>query len=69
MIKEEFIIKANLKHDNKYNYDKVIYKDDDTYILIVCDIHGAYNRTPTNHLKHLFQMLIVYILFIFHVII
>jgi hypothetical protein len=51
MAKEEFILKANLKHDNKYNYDKVIYKDEDTYILIVCDIHGVYNRTPINHLK------------------
>jgi len=50
--KEEiFINKANIKHNFKYNYSKVKYKDSLTNITIICPIHGEFEQTPQNHLR------------------
>ena len=50
--KEEiFINKANIKHNFKYNYSKVKYKDSLTNIIIICPIHGEFEQTPQNHLR------------------
>ena len=44
-----FIDKANLKHNNKYCYDKVIYKSARSYVIITCPIHGDFEQTPDAH--------------------
>lgn len=49
---EEFIQKAKLKHGNKYNYDKVDYKNNYSKITIICIIHGNFLQIPANHLSH-----------------
>jgi very-short-patch-repair endonuclease len=48
--KEEFIKKANIVHNFKYNYDNVIYIDNKTYVNINCPIHGMFNQKPSKHL-------------------
>lgn len=35
----------------KYCYDKVIYKNNVTNVLIGCKIHGYFNQRPKNHLR------------------
>jgi len=47
---EQFIIKANEIHNNKYDYSKTEYIDSKTKIFIVCKIHGLFVRTPGSHL-------------------
>jgi hypothetical protein len=48
---ELFIIKANKKHNNKYDYSKVIYVNGKNKVTITCDEHGDFEQTPTNHLN------------------
>ena len=47
---EEFCEKANLKHNNFYDYEKVNYINSNTKIVITCRKHGDYEQTPHNHL-------------------
>ena len=47
---EQFIEEANKIHRNKYDYSKVNYKNSDTYITIICPIHGEFEQTPASHL-------------------
>jgi hypothetical protein len=47
---DEFIARANIKHDNKYDYSKVIYKNTTTPVTIVCPIHGEFQQIPKSHL-------------------
>jgi formate dehydrogenase assembly factor FdhD len=49
--KDKFIERAMLNHDIKYDYTKVIYKDIDTKVEIICDKHGSFFQTPYKHLK------------------
>ncbi len=49
--KEEFVIKANLIHKNKYNYSKVNYINSSTKIIIICIKHGEFVQEPHGHLK------------------
>ena len=49
--KEEFINDANLKHCNKYNYNKVVYKNNKEKIIITCPIHGDFLQRPDKHLQ------------------
>ena len=51
MTLSEFIQKANLKHDNKYDYSKVKYKGSNKKIDIICPIHGLFQQKPNNHLQ------------------
>lgn len=45
-----FIIKANIKHNNKYTYpDQYIKNNED--IIIICPIHGGFKQSPNNHLN------------------
>ena len=48
---EKFIELANKKHNYKYNYTKVIYKNSENYIDIICPIHGIFNQKAFNHYK------------------
>lgn len=51
MTKDQFIEKANLVHNNRYNYDKIPntlkYKDK---VSIICPEHGEFKQTVGNHL-------------------
>lgn len=47
--KEGFIEKANLKHNNKYDYSKVIFIDNNTPVIIICDEHGQFEKEPYLH--------------------
>jgi len=50
--KENFIKRAIKKHKNKFNYDKVIYKNSDTKIKLFCNQHQLYFEcAPYTHLK------------------
>ena len=46
-----FINKANLKHNFKYDYSKSIYKNAKTKVIISCKEHGDFLQTPDNHLQ------------------
>jgi hypothetical protein len=48
---EEFVSKANLTHNNKYSYNKAIYKTNKTKLTITCPNHGDFNQTPDKHLN------------------
>lgn len=48
--KEEFIKKANEKHNDKYDYSKVHYVNNATKVCIICPEHGEFLQTPANHL-------------------
>lgn len=47
----DFIIRAQEVHGNKYDYSKVNYIDSHTKICIICPEHGEFWQTPTNHLS------------------
>ena len=47
----EFINKAQLIHNNKYDYSKVEYKDMTTKVEIICPVHGSFFQDPHSHLK------------------
>lgn len=48
---DEFIEKANKKHNNKYNYPDKNYINGVTRINIECLEHGLFKQTPGSHLK------------------
>ena len=45
----DFINISNIKHKNKYNYDKFEYINSDTKGIIICPIHGEFNQSPILH--------------------
>ena len=47
---DEFIEKASIKHNNKYDYSKVDYINSKTKVKIICPIHGEFLQDPSNHL-------------------
>ena len=49
--KEEFITKANVTHENVYNYSKVNYINNKTKVTITCPIHGDWTQRPAEHVK------------------
>jgi hypothetical protein len=49
--KEEFIIKAQNIHLNKYDYSLVDYINSQTSVKIICNIHGIFEQKPNNHLN------------------
>ena len=46
-----FIEKSRLIHDNKYDYSKVKYINNKTYVDIICPIHGLFKQLPYNHIN------------------
>ena len=46
-----FITKANIKHSDKYTYDKVVYIDSKRKVIITCPEHGDFEQTPDSHLS------------------
>ena len=48
---EEFIQKANAKHNYRYDYSLVQYDKNIIPIKIICPIHGEFKQSPKNHLS------------------
>lgn len=48
---EEFIERANLIHNNKYDYSHSIYMNALSKIIIVCSEHGEFNQNSYSHLR------------------
>jgi hypothetical protein len=48
---EDFIIRSNNIHKNRYSYDKVVYHNMHTKIKINCSKHGYFEQTPLHHIK------------------
>ena len=48
---EEFKQKANLKHNNQYDYSKVEYVNNKKEVCIICKKYGEFYVRPDNHLK------------------
>jgi hypothetical protein len=46
----QFIQKAISVHSNKYDYSKVVYKNQINKIIIICPEHGEFKQRPNNHL-------------------
>ena len=51
LTQEEFIKKAKLKHESKYDYSKITYVDNRKHITITCKIHGDFLQKAGNHLN------------------
>lgn len=49
--REEWIERANKKHNFKYDYSKVEYENNRTPICIICPEHGEFWQTPSSHLR------------------
>ena len=48
---EEFIEMGSYIHNNKFNYDKSIYVNNSTKLIITCPKHGDFEQVPISHLK------------------
>ena len=51
MDKEVFVTKANIIHNNKYDYSKVEYVNAKTKVCIICPEHGEFWQTPEKHIS------------------
>ena len=49
--KEDYVNKANTKHDNFYNYDTLIYRTATQKVDIDCPVHGVFQQKANLHLK------------------
>ncbi|MGR5172694.1 hypothetical protein ACPV4O_15965 [Vibrio owensii] len=47
---EQFIIKAKEKYGDLYDYSKVDYLNQNTYVQIICLVHGSFYTSPKNFL-------------------
>jgi len=50
---DEFIEKAQVIHGNKFMYSKVDYINMMSKVIIICNIHGEFEQTPSNHITHM----------------
>lgn len=49
--KESFANKSSIIHANKYTYDKTIWVNVTTSVIITCPIHGDFEQIPHSHMK------------------
>lgn len=49
--KEEFIERSQKLYNNKYDYSEIEYKNTGIKVKIICPEHGAFYKTPINHLN------------------
>lgn len=52
MTKEEFVEKANKKHNNKFDYSLTDYKSFHSPVKIICPIHGLFEQEAATHLNN-----------------
>jgi hypothetical protein len=50
LTQEQFINKANTKHNSHYDYSLVSYINAITKVKIICPKHGEFEQQPNNHL-------------------
>ena len=48
---EDFVKRANIIHNNKYDYAKCDYINNHTKVIIICNHHGIFEQQPKNHLN------------------
>ena len=48
---EEWVAEAMKIHNNKYDYSKVVYINNDTKVKIICKSHGEFEKYPHHHLS------------------
>jgi len=48
---EQFIEKANMIHEGKYDYSKVNYISTHKKVIIICRKHGHFEQAPSSHLN------------------
>lgn len=48
---DDFIQKAKIKHSNYFSYDKVVYINSQSKVIITCPKHGDFEQVPTSHTK------------------
>ncbi len=48
---DDFILRANEKHDFYYNYSKVVYESMTTKVKIICPFHGEFKQQASVHLN------------------
>jgi hypothetical protein len=48
---EQFITEAKTIHGDRYDYSLVDYKGSHTNVKIICERHGIFEQSPSNHLK------------------
>ena len=51
MSKDEFIKRSQEIHNDKYDYSKVEYVNNNTKVCIICPEHGEFYQIPMSHLK------------------
>jgi hypothetical protein len=47
---EQFIHEANIIHNHKYSYEKTVYVNDSTKIIITCPEHGDFEQQAGSHI-------------------
>lgn len=50
LTKEIFVNKSNLVHDYKYSYEKTVYINSSTKVIITCSNHGDFLQHPNSHM-------------------
>lgn len=48
---EEFVISANIIHNNRFTYPDQRYENSKTPVMIICPDHGKFSQTPNVHLR------------------
>lgn len=48
---DKFIEQATVKHEGKFDYSLLEYKNNHTNVTIICPIHGEFQQQPINHLN------------------
>ncbi len=51
LTQQQYLLKAFATHGNKYNYDKAVYINKRTKIIITCKKHGDFKQTPDAHIN------------------
>lgn len=46
-----FISRSSKIHNNKYDYSKSIYSNNQTKLVIICKEHGEFEQSPNSHLS------------------
>ena len=48
---DDFLVRAKIKHGDKYDYSNVEYINSKTKVCIICKIHGEFKQIPSTHLN------------------
>lgn len=51
LTREIFIERARKIHGDKYDYSKVVYVNNSTFVTIICPEHGEFSQRPSVHLR------------------